>query len=180
MQNPWKTISSKTLLENPWWEVRQDQIVRPDGSPGEYNIVVTTDSAFAVTITEKNEFILIEQFRYISGKLSLEIPGGAIDHDDPLDSAKRELREETGITAATWTDLGAVLPANGLVREKMHVFIAQDLDFTHEVPEQDEAISRVLHISFPEVLELIKTNKLDDGQSITGIFMAALHLKLLG
>ena len=102
-----------------------------------------------------------------------------MDEGDPLDNAKRELREETGITATTWTDLGEVIPANGFSSEKMHVFIAQDLSFVHEAPEQDEGIGKVLHLPFPEVLELIKTNKLDDGQSISAIFMAALQLGLL-
>lgn len=179
MKNPWIKHSSKVVLQNPWWRVVQDQITRPDGQPGEYNFVETPGSVTIIALTDKQELILIDQYRYIIGRTSIETPCGGLDTDDPLHAAQRELQEETGITASTWTDLGEYQPFNGVVRETMYLFIAQDLDLSGETPELAEGINKVLRVPFPEVTELIKSGTIDDGPTITAVFKAALHLGLL-
>ena len=179
MKNPWTQHSSRVILENQWWKIIQDQVTRPDGQPGEYNIVETPGSITVVALTDAQEVILIDQFRYITGRNSLEAPGGGMDSDNPLAEAKRELREETGISAKTWTELGIIQPLNGLVRETMHLFLAQDLDLSQEAPEGAEAISKVLHVPFPEVINQIKNGTIDDGPTIFTFFKVALYLELL-
>ena len=179
MKNPWIQHGSKVILENQWWKIIQDKVTRPDGQPGEYNIVETPGSITVVALTDEQEVILIDQFRYITSSNSLEAPGGGMDSDDPLAEAKRELREETGISAKKWTGLGTIQPLNGLVRETMYLFLAQDLDLSQEAPEKAEAIAKVLHVPFPDVIEQIKNGTIDDGPTIFAVFKAALYLELL-
>lgn len=180
MANPWKTLSSKIVLENPWWKIRVDEVIRPDGSRGEYNVVSNNNASMVVALTENNELILIKLYRYITGKLSLEIPGGGIDNDEtPLSCAKREFEEETGITASKWTSLGAVCPLNGLCDEETYYFIARQLDRSREIIQTDEAVQAIVTVPFRDVIKMIKSGDLTDGQSIAAIFLAGLHLDLL-
>ncbi len=179
MGSPWIKHSSKVILENQWWKVIQDQVTRPDGQPGEYNIVETPGSITVIALADEQDIIMIDQFRYITDVNSIEAPGGGIDSRNPLDDAKRELLEETGITAKKWTELGQIQPLNGLVRETMYLFLAQDLDLTQEKPEVGEAISKVLHMPFSEVIAKIKDGTIDDGPTIFAVFKAALYLGIL-
>lgn len=89
MKNPWTKHSSKVVLQNPWWKVIQDQVTQPNGQPGEYNIVETSGAITVIALTDAREVVLIDQFRYITNRMSLEAPGGGMDSDDPLTAAKR-------------------------------------------------------------------------------------------
>ena len=92
-QNPWKKLSSEIVHKNPWFYVRQDKVITPDGSQGEYNVVVSPPASFIVALDDESNVYLIGQFRYPTGLYSLEIPGGGTGDNDPLKTAKRELQE---------------------------------------------------------------------------------------
>lgn len=126
----WKTISSKYVLENPWFKVRQDQIIRPDGKPGVYNIVESGGSAFVVPITDDNKILLVKLYRYPISGYSWEVPAGFLDKKErPLVSAKRELQEETGCRADEWHDLDKFQVAAGLTNISFYTFAAKKLYF---------------------------------------------------
>src|SRR5258708_5043977 len=96
-KNSWKRLSSVIVYKNPWWQVREDKIIRPGGEEGTYCVIETPQSAEIVAVTEKQEVYLIGQYRYPIEKFSWTVPGGTVDNEteDFLEAAKRELREET-------------------------------------------------------------------------------------
>src|SRR5690349_16648205 len=106
--NPWRRLSTRPIYENPWIKVREDQVIRPDGNPGIYGVVEFQSWAIGVVpLTEDGDTFLIGQYRYTLDQYSWEIPeGGGAKTETPLEAAQRELREEAGITASTWTYLG--------------------------------------------------------------------------
>src|SRR5690242_4083454 len=109
----WKTISSTIIYESPWVKLQHDQMIMPDGTPGEYDIVVRNDFVVVIPITN-GIFTLVDQYRYPIKMRSLEFPEGGIENGElPADAAKRELREETGLTCSSVTQLGFLHLANG-------------------------------------------------------------------
>lgn len=174
----WRTLASRVVYANAWLSVREDDVVRPDGSIGIYGVVDTNSPAvYVVALTEADELVLVEQDRHPTGERSLECPGGATDGDAPLDAARRELREETGLEATEWTALGVLRSMNGICSERQHVFLARGLsraDGPGWHPE--EGIVAVRTVPFDQALALVRDGAIVDGQTASSLLLAALHL----
>ena len=112
--NPWQITETREIYDNPWITVREDQVVRPDGEPGIYGVLHFKNMAIGVLPIEKDGSIyLVGQYRYPLESYSWEIPeGGCPEDEDPLEAAKRELLEETGLTAASWEYSGSAYLSN--------------------------------------------------------------------
>jgi 8-oxo-dGTP pyrophosphatase MutT (NUDIX family) len=176
MKNPWKTLGTKIVYQNPWIKVREDQVIKPDGTRGIYGVVDLHDTVFIVALTPEEEIYLIRQFRYTTKIYSWEIPAGSSDGQSLLKAAKRELKEESGLVAKRWEKVGKFQSMNGVGTEIGWVFIAQDLSQTGDNHQAVEAIYNLKKFKFKKVLEMIKKGQLTDSQSITAITMVALHL----
>lgn len=177
--SPWQTIGSREVYVNPWIRVREDQVVRPDGKPGIYGVVEFQNYALGIVpVTDDGETILVGQWRYPLGLYSWEIPegGGALTRP-PLESAQRELAEETGITAATWTDLGPFHLSNSVTNEEGRLFLAQGLTFGEAEPEGDEVLA-VRRLPLSEAYAMAMDGRITDGVSIMALARAVHHLKL--
>jgi 8-oxo-dGTP pyrophosphatase MutT (NUDIX family) len=146
----WKTRTTRTAYENAWIRVREDHVTRPDGSAGLYGVVELRPAVFVVALDDQDRVALIEIDRYTVGA-SLEVPGGGSDDQEPLVAAQRELREETGLEASEWTQLGDVWALNGAAQAREHVFLARGLtamtDAAHS--QLEEGISGVRFVPFP-------------------------------
>src|SRR4051812_2461063 len=126
----WPVTRSRVAYENPWIVVREESVVRPDGSPGLYGVVeLRRPAVFVVALTEADEVVLVTVDRHTVGT-SIEVPAGGTDGEDPLVAARRELHEETGLTAGTWRCVGEISALNGICRAPEIVYLATDL---HEV-----------------------------------------------
>ena len=113
-ENPWKRIESRTVYTNPWLTLREDRVIRPDGKSGIYTVVETRIATGVVALTPDEEIYLIGQYRYPTEEYSWEIvEGGSDPGEDPLDTAKRELREEAGLVAAQWAAPGGAMGSAG-------------------------------------------------------------------
>ena len=176
MKNPWKKISSKIALKNPWYYVRQDKVIRPDGSDGVYNVIVSHPAALTVAVNKKQEVVIIGLFRYITGKYSLEIPGGSTEGQNPLAAAKRELLEETGLKAKKWKKLGAFQSGNGLMQAPIHAFLATELVQTPDHKKDEEGIKEVKMVPLKKVFHMIRKGEITDGESIVALTLAAFEL----
>lgn len=141
-KNPWKKTNSKTVYDNPWITVIEDQVITPGGSEGIYGTVNFKNLAIGIIpIDNEGYTYLIGQFRYPLNEYSWEIPmGGGPLNDSPIDSAKRELKEETGITAKKWTELLKIHTSNAVTDETGYVFIAEELKFGLAEPEDTEEL----------------------------------------
>jgi ADP-ribose diphosphatase len=127
-RNPWTTLSSRIVASNPWFQLRKDQVIRPDGRRGEYNTVLAPPAVGVVPCFEDGSILLVGQYRYSISRYSWEIPeGGGRPDETPRQTARRELREETGYAAATLRSLGIFHTSNCFTNETAYLFYARSL-----------------------------------------------------
>ena len=169
--NPWKLISSKIVYQNKWMKVREDTVITPQGENSIYGVMESADSVAIVAMNDENEIYITKNYRYPAQAWKWELPGGSGDNEDPLEASKRELEEETGIIARIWTKLGFTTVSNGLLTEKMTTYLAQDLSFNGHKEISNEQIKDAKFISLVEIDKMIGSGELDDGQSITSLYL---------
>jgi 8-oxo-dGTP pyrophosphatase MutT (NUDIX family) len=173
-ENPWKTLSTRVVYKNPWITVREDQVINPAGNPGIYGVVETRVATGVVALTEDNHLFLVGQYRYTMNCYSWEIPeGGAEGGEDPLVAAKRELKEEAGVEAGLWEQLGGeVHVSNCVSSERGVLFLARQLSEGVASPEETEML-KVKKVPFSEALVMVDRGEIADGLSIIAILRAA-------
>lgn len=180
---PWPVSSSRTVYDNPWIRVREDQVTRPDGAAGVYGVVSPHHPAvFVVAVTEQREVVMVEIGRHTTGRV-LEIPGGSSDGQHPLIAAERELREETGLAAARWHELGVVQSLSGVAEAPGYVFLATDVrrsDDDDAFEEQrEEGISAVRLVPWRDLMQLVRDGRVTDAETLAALMQASLHLGLI-
>lgn len=141
--NPYQRISKRELYRNPWLAVEAHQIVHPHGEPGEH-VLILTGRAAAVLVVDGDDFILARQPRFGARSEQLEVvKGGAEEHETILDCAKRELREELGIEAEHWSDLGEAYEIPSIVDSPVAMFVASGISHTSTDMEAVERVELV-------------------------------------
>ncbi len=179
MKNPWKTIQSELKYENNWIRVKENKVKTPAGTDGIYGVVHFKNKAIGIIPVDDLQYTyLVGQYRYALDEYSWEIPmgGGPID-TDILDSAKRELIEETGIQALEWTKLCRIHTSNSVTDEEGFIFTARNLSFGKSNPEDTEDLKlKKVHLS--EALKMVQNGLITDAISMTGILMICNQLNL--
>ncbi len=166
----WKKLKSKIVYKNPWFRIRQDAVIRPDGKRGTYDVVETLgDSVFVVAMNERDEILFIRLHRYPLGKSSLEIPGGNSEGENILKAAQRELWEETGYRAKSWKRIGTWYPLNGICNESAHVFVAKKLICEGHNHPEEEGISGKVFLPLKKVRQMIRKGQITDGQTLVAL-----------
>jgi 8-oxo-dGTP pyrophosphatase MutT (NUDIX family) len=132
------------VYENNWIRVREDQVIRPDGNPGIYGVVYIRPSVGVVAVNDRDEVVLVGQWRYSLDRYSWEVPRGG-SHPGELDLlkvAQRELAEEAGVVASNWQSLGSVDNGNGVANDVQTLYLATGLSHTARNldPEEDIAV----------------------------------------
>jgi 8-oxo-dGTP pyrophosphatase MutT (NUDIX family) len=178
--NPWKTLSTKEIYDNPWIHVREDQVINPAGGNGIYGVVSFKNIAIGIVPVDNEGFTyLVGQFRYALEEYSWEIPeGGGLKGIDILDSAKRELKEETGLSANRWTNICRIHTSNSVCDEEGFIFLAQDLTAGENELEATEHDLIIKRIHLKEAVQMVMKNEITDSLSIAGILKTAKILKL--
>lgn len=162
---PWTIRSSVVKYKNPWICVTEDQVIRPDGKPGIFGTVTMKPGASVLAMDEKGMVYLTQEFRYAIGNNSIEVVSGAIDAgEEPLTAAQRELKEELGITAEEWIDLGLLNPFTSVVHSPARLFLARKLRFSETNREGTEII-RMMKIPFKEVVKMVTESKITHAQT---------------
>jgi len=176
---PWTIQASHEQYQNSFIRVTEDQVIQPDGELGSYATVRVPRGVAILAIDPQQRVYLTRQFRYALGKASIEVVSGAIDGDEsPLEAAQREAREEMGIEAKAWTELGVVNLDTSIVQSPVHLFLAQDLNFVESDREGTETIEPV-NSSLAEVAQWVMDSEITHSASCVLILKAHYTLNRL-
>ncbi len=178
-ENPWTTKSSEIKYENPWIKVIENKVVTPAGKDGIYGVVSFKNKAIGIVpVDADGNVYLVGQWRYPLEEYSWEIPeGGGPEGEQPLETAKRELLEETGLLADSWTLLGKLHTSNSVCDEVGYLFLAQKLTQVETDPEETEILN-IKKVPLKEAIEMIMRMEITDSLAITGLFMAGRVLNV--
>jgi len=166
-----KVISSKEVLKNKLFRVVDEVATDPSGFEIHRMIVRHPGSAVMMAVDEKDRVLLVRQFRLPAQRELWELPAGRLDPgESPLQAAKRELQEETGVKAKKWVRLISFWPSPGYVDEKMNLFMAFELSEGEPHTMEDERIE-VRWFSKRELAGLIRDGKIHDGKTLIGYFL---------
>ncbi len=175
--NPWKILKSDEIYDNAWIKLTEHQVINPTGGKGIYGEVHFKNLAIGVVVLDTNyDTWLVGQYRFPLKAYSWEIPegGGPLD-TDPLISAKRELQEETGIQAATFTEIQRMHLSNSVSNELAIIYIAQGLELGPSSPEDTEELV-VRKLPFQEAYQMVMNGEITDSMSVAGILKTKLLL----
>lgn len=174
-KNPWTTRSGREKYDNPWINVTEFKVINPGGKEGIYGKVHFKNKAIGiVALDEDKNIFLVGQYRYTLNEWSWEIPeGGCPLSDNILESAKRELREETGLTATSWTLIQRAHLSNSVSDEEGFIFLAQGLTAGENSLEDSEADLKLWKLPFDQALQMVMEGKITDSLSVMGILRVA-------
>jgi 8-oxo-dGTP pyrophosphatase MutT (NUDIX family) len=173
---PWTRRSRRVAYENAWVTVWHDDVTRPDGEPGVYGLVHFANLAVGVLVFDADDqVLLVGQHRYALDSYSWEIPeGGVPAGESALDGAARELREETGVAAVDWRELGRLHPSNSVSDEEAILFVARAASHGVADPEGTEDL-QVRWVAFDEALAMTRDGRITDAMSVCAIQRVALE-----
>jgi 8-oxo-dGTP pyrophosphatase MutT (NUDIX family) len=137
------------------------------------------DSVAIVAVDDELRVTLVELVRYTTGEASIELPAGGVDGDEPLAAAKRELQEETGITAGQWKCLGALRPDDGIRRNTLHVFLATELVRSSDHDQETEGITGLVLAPLLDAPRMFHSGEMTDSESAGPLLLAAVEFGLL-
>ncbi|WP_324676389.1 NUDIX hydrolase [Hymenobacter sp. GOD-10R] len=171
--NPWQVLNTEPKYQNPWISVREDQVINPAGGRGIYGVVTMKNKAIGIIpIDADGNTWLVGQYRYPLNEYSWEIPmGGGPVELDILESAQRELREETGFSAQRWTNIARLHTSNSVTDEEGFVFLAEDLIPGEVEPEETEDL-RLWKLPFADAVQMALDNRITDAISVAGLLKA--------
>lgn len=176
MLKHWKQRSTVVIKENPWWTYKLDQFEIPDGLSGEYHYVHTNGSSMVVPVTDDGRIILVNQYRFLCDKESIEFPCGGVKSGKSYEEmARLELEEETGFQATMIEHAGDFNPFNGVTNEMCRVFIARDLVKTEQKPDSTEEFE-ILFKTIQEFESMIKGKQIWDGMTLAAWSLVRDHI----
>ena len=179
-KNPWTTLSHEDIYENPWIKLEEHQVINPAGGKGIYGKVHFKNTAIGIIpLDDKNSTWLVGQHRYVLNEWSWEIPeGGGPAGQTILESAQRELLEETGLKAKHWKEILKAHLSNSVSDEVGYIFLAQGLSEGDHEREATEADMKVWKLPFADALDMVMTGKITDSLSVMGILKVSKLLNL--
>ena len=157
--------------------MREDAVTRPDGAPGTFSVVDMLPGSTVLALTADRQVYLVREFKYAVERETLELISGAIEEgESPLDAARRELREECGIEAERWIELGVVDPFTSAIRSPNYMFLALDLTETERCPDDGELVEPIL-LPFDEALRMVMASEITHGATCVALLKAEHYLR---
>lgn len=166
------TLSSELLCEGVLLKAHRDHVRLPNGEQGIREWVEHPGAAVIIALLDNGKLLFERQFRYPVRQIFLEMPAGKVDAGEPaLDTARRELKEETGYKAKTWRHLGTMHPCIGYSNEKIEIFLAHGLSFVGNSLDEEEFLE-VVELSLADAILAVRDGEITDAKTITALFWA--------
>lgn len=174
---PFRTLRSRIAWSCPWYRVREDIIVLPDGSEGVYNVVEHPGAVWIVPVTAQGEIVLLWHYRHTVGDWCWEVPAGGLKAgQSPEEAAHEELAQEIGGRAGAWRYVGPFYGSNGISNEQGHIFLASDVTLGKPDHEPAEVIE-IHRQPIAEALRMAQANEISDGPSALALLLCAPLLR---
>jgi ADP-ribose pyrophosphatase len=172
------TVSVRRVYAGKVLQLNIERVTLPNGAVAELEIAHHPGGACIVALDGDGCVCLLRQFRHAAGGWITELPAGKLDHQEPpLECARRELAEETGMTADRWDALGHFFSSPGVFTEVIHVFLARGLTPCEAAPEQHE-VFEARWLPLAEALAMAANGSLQDAKTITGLLWASTRIRL--
>lgn len=172
--NPWKTLSSKPIYENPWMSLREDLAEMPDGRTTIYGVVTFGDCVGVVPFMDEDHVMLVRQYRYVQGENHRwEIPTGGVHPGETREqAAQRELAEEAGYHAGRLNHISSYYTSKCICDETAHLYVGQDLTPASVPPDETEFLEQQV-FPFDEALRMTLDGEIMDSMSVIALLLAA-------
>jgi 8-oxo-dGDP phosphatase len=176
MKGPWAVGETAQRYKNAWLEVSEDAVMRPDGESGIFATVTMQPGVSVLAMDDEGKVYLTSEYRYAVERESIEVVSGGIEPDEPpLLAAARELREEVGIEAVDWTEMGTVDPFTSAVYSPATLFLARRLRMFEAAPESTEVI-KVIKVDLTEAVRMVMNSEITHGPSCVLILKTYLQV----
>jgi len=178
IRGPFVLLGSREVYRNPWLHLREDTVLRPGGTEGVFGIIEMKAGSSVLALTQNGDIFLSKEYKYGIGRESLECVSGAIeDGEQPLDAAKRELREELGLVASEWIDLGVVDPFTTVVNSPNHMFLAIGAERDGDQNLDEGEVVEASRVPFSAAIDLVMRGHITHSASCVLILKADKYLR---
>jgi 8-oxo-dGTP pyrophosphatase MutT (NUDIX family) len=167
----WRVKSTHKAFENEFFALFEDDVIKPTGENGTYAWIKFKTGASVLPIDDEGYVYVTRQFRYAIGRHDLEIVSGSVEGEGALDAAKRELKEELGIEAEEWIDMGSVYSLTSITQSCSRQFIARKLKFGEQETEGTEDIEQI-KLTLEQAVDMVLNGEITDGDSCILILKA--------
>jgi 8-oxo-dGTP pyrophosphatase MutT (NUDIX family) len=168
----WIIKSTKKVFENHFFAVFEDDVIKPTGDDGKYATIRFKSGVAILPVDDDGNIYLTRQFRYAIGRQDLEVVAGSIEGEGALEAAKRELKEELGIEAEEWSDLGTIYSLTSITQSTSRQFIARKLTFGEQETEGTESIEPV-KLKLFEACDMVHRGEITDADTCILVLKAA-------
>lgn len=167
----WQSVGSQVVFQG-WLTVMRDRLLKPDGGEMDYTYIASSDAAAVLAFTDAGQVVLTRQYRHPLRRVILDLPAGGVHvGETPEQAARRELAEETGLSARDMRLLGRFFPAPGMMDHSVHVFCARGIEQGAAAPDEHELIDMVL-VEWPDLLRQIVSG---DATDVTVAYAVLLY-----